>query len=64
MTSPVLGLATPLFCAPTDPRGAVRDENSCDAGSVERALARPPIPILADGFLQGDADAWSDVVAN
>lgn len=64
VTSPVLGLATPLFCAPTDQRGVVRDENSCDAGSVERTTVRPPIPIFADGFVQGDADAWSDVVAN
>jgi hypothetical protein len=63
-TSPVLGLATPLFCAPNDQRGAVRDENSCEAGSVERATVRPPIPIFADGFRQADADAWSAVVAN
>lgn len=64
VTSPVLGLATPLFCAPADQRGVVRDENSCDAGSVERTTVRPPIPIFADGFLQGDADAWSAVVAD
>jgi hypothetical protein len=64
VTSPVLGLATSLFCAPTDQRGVVRDENSCDAGSVERTTVRPPIPIFADGFLQGDADAWSSVVAD
>jgi hypothetical protein len=64
VTSPVLGLATPLFCAPTDQRGVVRDENSCDAGSVERATVRPPIPIFSDGFVQGDADAWSSLVAD
>jgi hypothetical protein len=64
VTSPVLGLATPLFCAPTDQRGAVRVEDTCDAGSVERATIRPPIPIFADGYVQGDADAWSAVVAN
>lgn len=62
VTSPVLGLATALFCAPTDQRGITRDEASCDAGAVERAIARPPIPIFADGFLQGDADAWSSVL--
>ncbi len=59
VTSPALGLATSLFCAPSDQRGATRDAESCDAGSVERSIVRPPIPLFADGFLQADTEAWS-----
>lgn len=62
MTSPALGLDTALSCATSDQRGATREEESCDAGSVERSIVRPPIPIFADGFLQADTEAWSAMV--
>jgi hypothetical protein len=55
-------------CLTVDARGVARPqdgdgvgESHCDAGAVEVAPFRPPTPIFHDGFLQGDAEAWSAV---
>lgn len=60
--SPALALVEDDACAPHDQRGVVRSPHPlepCDAGAVERTLGRVLTPIFADGFLQGDAEAWS-----
>jgi CSLREA domain-containing protein len=54
--------ANDTFCQTEDQRGAVRPDANCDSGAVEINLPKPPTPIFQDGFLQGDEEAWSDVV--
>jgi len=62
---PALALVEDEGCAPHDQRGVVRSPHPlepCDAGAVERLTGRVLTPIFADGFLQGDAEAWSATV--
>jgi CSLREA domain-containing protein len=63
-TSVLLGAATAAGCAAADQRGASRpgDGAGCDSGAVERVDPDPPTPLFADGFEQGDPEAWSDAV--
>lgn len=64
VTSPAVGNANDTFCPPNDQRGASRPDTNCDVGAVERVTVRPRTPIFADGFLQGDTEAWSDSVGD
>jgi hypothetical protein len=62
--SPALGLVEDADCSPHDQRGVGRSPHpleSCDAGALERTANRVLTPIFADGFLQGDEEAWSSV---
>ena len=61
VTSPLLGGANDALCVDEDQRGSDRPDTNCDTGAVERGV-RPPTPIFIDGFRQGHALAWSDVV--
>lgn len=63
-TSPLLGAATAAGCAAADQRGAPRppDGDGCDSGAVERVDPDPPTPLFADGFEQGDPEAWTDAL--
>lgn len=60
-TSVLLGAATVAGCADADQRGAARpgDGAGCESGAVERVDLDPPTPLFADGFEQGDPEAWS-----
>ncbi len=47
----------------TDQRLALRDDGSCDSGSLEfGAIPSPVNLILADGFESGDTSVWSSQV--
>lgn len=62
--SPALALVEDGACSASDQRGVGRSLHpfeSCDAGALERTVNRVLTPIFADGFLQGDAEAWSGV---
>lgn len=61
-TSPVLGAATVAGCVDGDQRGATRppDGVGCDSGAVERVDPDPPTPLFADGFEQGNPEAWTE----
>lgn len=65
LLSPALGNGLFASCLAVDQRGASRTVNvhaPCDSGAVEDAPSRPATPIFADGFLQGDPEAWSATV--
>ena len=60
-TSPARDAARAAECLGRDQRGALRPAggDDCDAGAFELVTPDPPTPIFIDGFLQGDAEAWS-----
>lgn len=63
--SPALALVEDGACSPHDQRGVGRSLDpfeECDAGALERTTARVRTPIFADGFQQGDEEAWSAAV--
>jgi hypothetical protein len=65
--SPALGLVEADECALRDQRGVARSfhfQTPCDSGAVERVTHGVRTPIFADGFLQGDAEAWSEVAGD
>ena len=52
-------------CSPHDQRGVARSPHpleSCDTGALERTTGRVRTPIFADGYEQGDEEAWSSAV--
>lgn len=67
-----LGIDTPPVnrvdnanCGVRDQRGVLRVPapfRPCDSGAHEQVLAHVPTPLFADGFEQGDAEAWSSAV--
>jgi hypothetical protein len=62
--SPAVNLVEADACLVQDQRGVARSfhfQTPCDAGAVERVTHRVKTPLFADGFLQGDAEAWSEV---
>ena len=60
--SPAIDGAHDADCLLEDQRGAARPVAGCDSGAVEAESVAPATPIFADGFLQGDTEAWSDTV--
>jgi len=63
--SPALTLVEDGACSGHDQRGVARSPHpfeECDAGALERTTFRVRTPIFADGFQQGDEEAWSSVV--
>lgn len=60
--SPARALVEDDACSAHDQRGVSRSPHpfeSCDAGALERTTGRVRTPIFADGFTQGDEEAWS-----
>jgi hypothetical protein len=59
--SPALALVEAEDCSAHDQRGVGRgfQLETCDSGAVERTTERVPTPLFADGFEQGDTEAWS-----
>lgn len=63
--SPARILVEDEACAPHDQRGISRSPHpfeECDAGALERTTNPVRTPIFADGFQQGDEEAWSAAV--
>lgn len=63
--SPALALVEDGACSPHDQRGVARSPHpfeECDAGALERTANPLRTPIFADGFQQGDEEAWSAAV--
>lgn len=60
--SPAALLVADGDCSAHDQRGVSRSPHPfelCDAGALERTTNRVLTPIFADGFQQGDEEAWS-----
>ena len=60
--SPAISLIEDGACSPHDQRGVGRSLHpleECDAGALERFNGHILTPIFADGFQQGDEEAWS-----
>jgi len=63
--SPARLLVEDAACSPHDQRGVGRSLHpfeECDAGALEHTTGRVRTPIFADGFQQGDEEAWSAAV--
>lgn len=64
-TSPAFDRVDDANCLVRDQRGVARSPQPlrpCDSGAYELVSALIPTPLFADGFEQGDAEAWSSVV--
>lgn len=61
-TSPAFNRVLDTNCLARDQRGVTRSPQpfrDCDSGAHELIDAHIPTPLFADGFEQGDAEAWS-----
>src|SRR5262249_55162914 len=59
--SPAIDRVPDADCFDHDQRRGVRSAGlvPCDSGAVESVAGAVATPIFADGFLQGDPEAWS-----